>query len=58
MLADLVAEPVRREALGSGAVEHAARFGWDATAAAMMSVYSEALASHRDELPRSYSALP
>jgi D-inositol-3-phosphate glycosyltransferase len=58
VLADLVAEPVRRRALSAGAVVHAAHFGWDATAHGMMSVYSEALASHRDELPRSVSALP
>jgi D-inositol-3-phosphate glycosyltransferase len=44
VLADLAAQPARRTALGRGAVEHAARFGWGATAAAMLHVYADVVA--------------
>jgi D-inositol-3-phosphate glycosyltransferase len=57
VLADLVGDPARRGDLGRGALAHAAGFGWDATAEAMMAVYAEALASHRDELPARHSAM-
>ena len=56
VLADLVADPRRRAALGAGAVEHASHFGWADTADGMMAVYAEALASHRDEQPRAATA--
>ncbi len=44
VLADLDADLAHRAELGRGAVEHAARFGWGATAAGMVRVYSDALA--------------
>ncbi|HYN74689.1 MAG TPA: D-inositol-3-phosphate glycosyltransferase [Candidatus Limnocylindria bacterium] len=45
-LGALLADPSRRAALSLGAVEHAAGFGWDATADGMRQVYAEALATH------------
>ena len=44
VLADLADHPARRRALGRAAVEHAARFGWGATAAGLLDVYGDALA--------------
>ncbi|MBX9244847.1 D-inositol-3-phosphate glycosyltransferase [Actinotalea ferrariae] len=38
-LADLLADPARRELLGAGARRHARGLGWDAAAAAMLKVY-------------------
>ena len=35
--------PERRAALSAGAVEHASRFGWAATADGMLSVYADAM---------------
>lgn len=46
-LAELLADPVRREHLGAQAVQHAARFGWEATTAALLDVYGEAVAHRR-----------
>ena len=43
VLADLARDPERRAALGRGALLHAGRFGWAATAAGMLDVYSDAL---------------
>jgi D-inositol-3-phosphate glycosyltransferase len=43
VLAGLAADPARRAALSRGALLHAGRFGWPATAAGMLEVYSEAL---------------
>ena len=36
-------DPGRRAALSRGALLHAGRFGWAATAAGMLEVYSDAL---------------
>ena len=43
MLADLAGDPGPAAALSRGALLHAGRFGWAATAAGMLEVYSEAL---------------
>ncbi|MFO7399096.1 MAG: D-inositol-3-phosphate glycosyltransferase [Actinomycetales bacterium] len=42
-LAELLDDPDRLAALSAGAVRHAARFGWSATAARLAEVYTEAL---------------
>jgi D-inositol-3-phosphate glycosyltransferase len=42
-LARLAGDPARRAALSRGALLHAGRFGWAATAAGMLEVYSDAL---------------
>jgi D-inositol-3-phosphate glycosyltransferase len=42
-LQELLADPVRLRWLGAGAVRHAARFGWPATAAQMVDVYARAM---------------
>ena len=47
-LARLEADPAERRELGRGAVEHAACFGWGATAAAMLRVYGDAIAVRRE----------
>jgi D-inositol-3-phosphate glycosyltransferase len=39
----LLSEPQRRLALSVGAVEHASRFGWDATARGILDVYDQVL---------------
>ncbi|MET0741458.1 MAG: D-inositol-3-phosphate glycosyltransferase [Candidatus Nanopelagicales bacterium] len=44
VLLDLVGRPERLELLRHGARDHAQRFGWPATAGAMLEVYAEALA--------------
>jgi D-inositol-3-phosphate glycosyltransferase len=44
VLLDLVGRPERLTLLRSGSREHALRFGWPATAGAMLEVYAEALA--------------
>jgi D-inositol-3-phosphate glycosyltransferase len=49
VLERLVAEPRRRMAMSAGAVRHAAEFGWDATAKAMLAVYQDALASRQQQ---------
>ena len=43
VLADLAADPARLATLSRGALLHAGRFSWAATAAGMLEVYSEAL---------------
>ena len=43
VLGDLGGDPGQRAALSRGALRHAGRFGWAATAAGMLEVYSEAL---------------
>jgi D-inositol-3-phosphate glycosyltransferase len=43
VLARLAGDPARRAALSRGALLHAGRFGWAATAAGMLEVYSDAL---------------
>ena len=43
VLADLAGDPGQRAALSRGALRHAGRFGWAATAAGMLEVYSDAL---------------
>jgi D-inositol-3-phosphate glycosyltransferase len=43
VLADLAGDPGHRAALSRGALRHAGRFGWAATAAGMLEVYSDAL---------------
>ena len=45
--ADLAGDPGHRAALGRGALRHAGRFGWAATAAGMLEVYSERAARAR-----------
>lgn len=47
VLGRLIAEPRRRQSLAAGAVQHAAEFGWDATARATLAVYEDAMASRR-----------
>jgi D-inositol-3-phosphate glycosyltransferase len=42
VLGRLLADPVRRSALGRGALMHAAQFGWAGTAATMLDVYAQA----------------
>jgi len=44
VLADLADDGGRRRILGRNAVDHAARFGWGATAAGILDVYGDALA--------------
>ncbi|MGH8894353.1 MAG: D-inositol-3-phosphate glycosyltransferase, partial [Actinomycetes bacterium] len=44
VLAELAGNPFRRAAFGRGGVAHAARFGWDATAARMLDVYADDIA--------------
>ncbi len=46
VLGDLLTDPRRRAELGRGALRNAARFGWSATAAGMLDVYSDALTEH------------
>jgi D-inositol-3-phosphate glycosyltransferase len=43
VLASLAANPDRLAALGEGAVRHASRFGWDATADGLIEVYAQAM---------------
>ncbi len=43
VIGDLLADPARRARLSRGALAHAARFGWPATAAGMLDVYVDAL---------------
>ena len=43
VLVDVLASPTRLAALSAGAVEHASRFGWDATATALIDVYRGAI---------------
>jgi D-inositol-3-phosphate glycosyltransferase len=43
VLAGLARDPARRAALSRGALLHAGRFGWAATAAGMLEVYSDSL---------------
>ncbi len=45
-VAGLIGDPDRLRRLGAGAVAHAAEFGWDATAARMLDVYTRAM-QHR-----------
>ena len=51
VLADLERNPLRRAALGRGAVSHAARFGWDATATGMLDVYTGVLGERAGPVP-------
>ena len=48
VLAALGADGDRRAALSRGALLHAARFGWDRTAAGMLDVYADALLERED----------
>lgn len=48
-MTELLDDPARLAKLGAGAVEHARRFGWDATAGTMLDVYAEACAQRRIE---------
>src|SRR4051812_38512930 len=54
VLAGLLGDKARRRALSSGAVAHAARFGWPATATGMLDVY-EAVLRERQK-PRAVAA--
>ncbi len=47
VLRRIVAEPGLRARLSDGAVDHAVRFGWSASAAAMIDVYERAIAERR-----------
>jgi D-inositol-3-phosphate glycosyltransferase len=47
VLAELISDPARRRALSEGAMRHATRFGWDATAARMLDVYTQAMEQRR-----------
>ncbi len=55
VLAELDADPARRAALGRGAIAHAARFGWGATAAGMLGVYADVLAERALPAPLAVS---
>jgi D-inositol-3-phosphate glycosyltransferase len=46
-LRDLIDQPFRRAWMGEEAIRHAARFGWSATAAGLIEVYSRAIAERR-----------
>jgi D-inositol-3-phosphate glycosyltransferase len=50
VIGDLLDRPERRAQLRRGAVAHAARFGWSATAAGVLDVYCAAL--DEQETPR------
>jgi D-inositol-3-phosphate glycosyltransferase len=54
VLAELAGNPMRRAALGRGAIAQAARFGWGATAAGMLDVYADAL--HERTVPVTLAA--
>lgn len=51
-LSRLVASPRFHAELSAGALEHAVRFGWSATAARMLDVYADVLAERSNELVR------
>jgi len=46
-LAQLLADPARRSALGRGGVAHASRFGWDATTSQLVDVYESAITARQ-----------
>jgi D-inositol-3-phosphate glycosyltransferase len=46
-LAELLGSPALRARLATGAVRHAARFGWDATADRLLAVYTAAISAAR-----------
>lgn len=50
-LGELLDDPTGREALSGKAVEHAGRFGWDATSAQLLEVYRHACRSAADDSP-------
>jgi D-inositol-3-phosphate glycosyltransferase len=54
VLAELASNPLRRAALGRGAIAQATRFGWGATAAGMLDVYADAL--HERTVPVTLAA--
>ena len=54
VIRDLMGAPDRLAALGKGAVAHAERFGWSATATGLLDVYGAALRER--ELPRAVAA--
>jgi D-inositol-3-phosphate glycosyltransferase len=54
VIRDLMGAPGRLAALGKGAVQHAERFGWSATATGLLDVYAAALRER--ELPRAVAA--
>jgi D-inositol-3-phosphate glycosyltransferase len=58
VLGDLVDEPRRREELAVGAVEHVRAFGWPATAAAVLEVYTEAMEHTASLRPESMETFP
>ena len=45
VISRLLVEPQRRVLLSMGAVEHASKFGWDATARGILDVYDRVLSS-------------
>jgi D-inositol-3-phosphate glycosyltransferase len=47
VIGGLLAEPARRAVLALGAVEHARAFSWDHTASGLLTVYRDAVVSHR-----------
>jgi D-inositol-3-phosphate glycosyltransferase len=54
VIRDLIGAPDRLAALGRGAVAHAERFGWSATATGLLDVYAAALRER--ELPHAVAA--
>ena len=48
VLADLLGDRSRLAALGRRTVDHAARFGWGATAAGVLDVYVDAIAERAE----------
>jgi D-inositol-3-phosphate glycosyltransferase len=57
VLGGLLADQPRRAALGRGALLHAARFGWAATATGMLEVYAGAIADARLDLGTQYASV-
>ncbi|MGH3095289.1 MAG: D-inositol-3-phosphate glycosyltransferase [Streptosporangiales bacterium] len=49
-VAALIDDPAHREHLAAGAVRHASRFSWAATARGVLDVYAEAVAAYRTEM--------
>ncbi len=47
VLAGLLDDPARRDAMARGAVRHARRFSWEATVDALLEVYAAAVHDHR-----------
>ena len=57
VLAKLIADAGQRRSLSTGALVHAANFGWDRTVEGVLQVYTDALATARRDVEGSYAAL-